>query len=122
MTITLYDVAIIFGFRIHGPAVIKTCVFDVTELCRELLGVIPLVDALNGSIISIRWLCDQLSTLALDANEATLEQSARGLILTLIGSFLFVDKKGVHVHMCFLPLLRDLTQTVAYSWDSAVLA
>ena len=39
-----------------------------------------------------------------------------------MGSFLFTDKKGVHVHMCFLPLLRDLTHTVTYSWGGAVLA
>ena len=39
-----------------------------------------------------------------------------------MGSFLFADKKGVHVHLCFLPLLRDLTHTVTYSWGSAVLA
>ena len=37
-------------------------------------------------------------------------------------SFSFVDKNGVHVHLCFLPLLRDLTQTTAYSWASVVLA
>ena len=53
MTITLQDVAIILGLRIHGPAITGTCVFDVTELCRELLGVIPPVDALKGSTISI---------------------------------------------------------------------
>ena len=39
-----------------------------------------------------------------------------------MGSFLFADKKGVHVHLCFLPLLRDLTHTATYSWGGAVLA
>ena len=39
-----------------------------------------------------------------------------------MGSFLFANKKGVHVHLCFLPLLRDLTQTAAYSWGRVVLA
>ena len=115
MTITLQDVAIILGLCIHGLVVIRTCVLYVAELCREMLDVIPPVGALKGSAISIRWLCDQLSTPALDANEVTLEQSARGFILALIGSFLFANKKGVYVHLCFLPLLRDLTQTTAYS-------
>ena len=96
--------------------------FDVTKLCGELLGVTPPTDALKGSSISIRWLCDQLSTPASDANEVTLEQSARGFILALLGSFLFVNKKGVHVHLCFLLLIRDLTQTATYSWGGAVLA
>ena len=122
MTITLQDVAIILGLRIDGPAVIRTCVFDVAELCGELLGVTLPADALRGSAISIRWLCDQLSTPAPDADEVALEQSACGFILALMGSFLFEDKKGVHVHLCFLPLLRDLTHTATYSWGGAVLA
>ena len=39
-----------------------------------------------------------------------------------MGSFLFLNKKGVHVHLCFLPLLRDLTHTATYSWGGAILA
>ena len=97
--------AIILGLRIDGPAVTGTCVFDVAELCGELLGVTLPADALKGSAISIQWLCDQLSTLTPDEDEVTLELSARGFIVAHIGSFLFVDKKGVHVHLCFLPLL-----------------
>ena len=82
----------------------------------------PTADALRGSAISIRWLCDQLSTPAPDADEVALERSVCGFILALMGSFLFGDKKGVHVHLCFLPLLRDLTHTVTYSWGGAILA
>ena len=82
----------------------------------------PTADALRGSAISIRWLCDQLSTPAPDVDEVTLERSVCGFILVLMGSFLFGDKKGVHVHLCFLPLLRDLTHTATYSWGGAVLA
>ena len=42
ITITLQDVSIILGARIHGPTVTFTCEFDVLSLCQELLGVIPL--------------------------------------------------------------------------------
>ena len=105
MTITLQDVAIILGLRIDGPVVTRTSVLDVAELCGELLGVTPPTDALRGSVISIWWLCDQLSTPAPDVDEVALKRSARGFILALMGSFLFADKKGVHVHLCFLPLL-----------------
>ena len=76
MTITLQDVAIILGLHIDGPAVTGTCVLDVAELCGELLGVTPPADALRGSVISIRWLCQQLSTLGPDADEVDLERSA----------------------------------------------
>ena len=116
MTITLQDVAIILGLHIDEPAVTRTCVLDVAELCREMLGVTPPADALRGSAISIWWLCDQLSTPAPDVDEVSLERIARGFILALMGSFLFADKKGVHVHLCFLPLLRDLTHNATYSW------
>ena len=98
------------------------CMLDVAELCSELLGVTPPADGLRGLTISIRWLCQQLSTLGPDADEVALERSACGFLLVLIGSFLFPDKKGVHVHLCFLPLLRDLMHTSTYSWGGAVLA
>ena len=104
-TITLLDVAIILGLCIDEPSVTGTCVFDVAELWRELLSVTPPADALRGFAISIQWLCDQLSIPAPDADEVTIERSARGFILELMGCFLFADKKGVHVHLCFLPIL-----------------
>ena len=121
MMITLQDVTIILGLRVHGLAVTGTYVFDVASLCEELLGVIPPVDAIRGATVSLQWLCSQLSTLPSDADEVTLERSVR-FILALIGSFLFADKKGVNVPMCFLPLLRDLKHTTTYSWGGAVLA
>ena len=105
MTITLQDVVIILGLRIDGPAVTGTCVLDMAELCVDLLSVTPLAHALKGSAISIWWLCDQLSTPTPDADEVALEWSARGFILALMASFLFADRKGVHAHLCFLPLL-----------------
>ena len=108
MTITLQNVAILLGLRIHGLTVTGTCVFDVEALCAELLDVIPPADAIRGATISLRWLCLQLSTPPPDADDVTLERCARGFILALIGSFLFADKKGVMVPMCYLPLLRDL--------------
>ena len=122
MTIMLQDVAIILRIHIRRLAVTGTSVFDVAELCGELAGVTPPTDALRGSSISIRWLFYQLSTPAPDADEVTLERSVSGFILALRGSFLFADKKGVHVYLCFLPLLRDLMQTSAYSWGGTVLA
>ena len=94
----------------------------MAALCAELLGVIPPADAIRGVTISLRWLCLQLSTPPPDADDVTLERYARGFILALIGSFLFADKKGVMVPMCYLQLLRDLTVTATYSWGGTVLA
>ena len=83
---------------------------------------IPPPAELGGSAISTRWLSQQLLTPPMDAYEVTLVHSARGFISALLGSFLFAYKKGLHVHLCFLSLLRDLTHTSTYSWGSAILA
>ena len=107
MTITLQVVAIILGLLIHGPPVIGTCDFDVLLLCQELLGVIPSPIELKGFAVLTHWLSQQLSTPLIDADEVKLERNAHGFILALLGSFLFADKKGLHVHLCFLSLLRD---------------
>ena len=74
---------------------------------------------LQGSVVSTRWLSQHLSTAPVDAYEVTLEHNAHGFILVLLGTFLFAYKKGLHVHLCFLPLLGDLTQTSTYNWGSA---
>ena len=66
---------------------------------------IPLPVELRGSAILIGWLSQQLLAQVVGAYEVTLEQNARGFIIALLGSFLLVDKKGLHVHLCFLPLL-----------------
>ena len=115
MTITLQDIAIILGLRIHRPAITGTCDCNVSPLCQELLGVIPLSTELRGSTVSTWWLSQHLLTPSVDAYEVTLEHNAYGFILALLGSFLFEDKKGLDVHLCFLPLLRDLIQTSTYS-------
>ena len=94
MTITLQDVAIILGLRIDGPVVTGTCMLDIAELCGEMLEVTPPADALRGLTISIRWLCQQLSTPEPDADEVDLERSARGFILALLGSFFVSGQEG----------------------------
>ena len=92
--IMLQDVAIILGLRIDGPAVTGTCVLDAAEFCGELLSVTPPANALRGSTISIRWLCDQLSTSAPDADEVALERSVHGFILALMRSFFVCGQEG----------------------------
>ena len=67
---------------------------------------IPPLAELGGSVVLTHWLSQHLSTPTIDADEVTLECSARGFILALLGSFIFVDKKGLHVHLCFLPYYK----------------
>ena len=122
MTITLQDVVVILGLRIHGLPITGTCDIDWSLLCYELLGVTPPTSKIKGSAISTRCICHQFSHPPVDSDDTTLERYARAFILGLIGSTLFTNKKGTHIHMCYLPLLKDLTQTSMYSWGSAVLA
>ncbi|CAL0299919.1 unnamed protein product [Lupinus luteus] len=40
----------------------------------------------------------------------------------MIGGFLLPDTSGSRIHLMYLPLLDDLSETFEYSWGSAVLA
>ncbi|RVX08332.1 Serine/threonine-protein phosphatase 7 long form-like [Vitis vinifera] len=94
MTVTLQDVAMILGLRIHGPPITGTCDIDWSLLRYELLGV----------------------------DDVILQRYAHAFILALLGGALFADKTSTHVQLCYLPLLRDFTEISHYSWASAVLA
>ena len=76
MTITLQDVAIILGLRIHRLPITGTCDIDWSLLCYELLGMTPLTYEIKGSAISTQWLCHKFSHPLVDLNDATLERYA----------------------------------------------
>ena len=54
MTITLQNVAIILGLRIHGLPITGKCDIDWSLLYYELLGVTPPTSEINGSTILTR--------------------------------------------------------------------
>ena len=122
MTVTLQDVAMILGLRIHGPPITGTCDIDWSLLCSELLGVVPPPYQLRGSSISARWLSEHFSYPPVGVDDVILEHYARAFILALLGGALLADKTSTHVQLCYLPLLRDFTEISHYSWGSAVLA
>ncbi|KAL6330569.1 hypothetical protein AAG906_040500 [Vitis piasezkii] len=121
MTVTLQDVAMILGLRIHGPPITGTCDIDWSLLCYELLGVVPPPSQIRGSSISARWLREQFSYPPAGVDDVILQRYACAFILALLGGALFADKTGTHVQLCYLPLLRDFTEISHYSW-AAVLA
>ncbi|WKA03198.1 hypothetical protein VitviT2T_021322 [Vitis vinifera] len=122
MTVTLQDVAMILGLRIHEPPITGTCDIDWSLLCSELLGVVPPPSQIRGSSISARWLCEQFSYPPAGVDDVILQCYARAFILALLGGALFANKTGTHVQLCYLPLLRNFTEISHYSWGSAVLA
>ena len=97
MTVTLQDVAMILGLRIHGPPITSTCDIDWSLLCSELLGVVPPPYQIRGSSISARWLSEQFSYQPVGVDDVILERYARAFILALLGGALFADKTGTHV-------------------------
>ncbi|KAL5194532.1 Protein MAIN-LIKE 1 [Glycine soja] len=53
--------------------------------------------------------------------ETFITVAARAYLLHLVGCTLFVKKNVTHVHVVFLDVFRDLSQTRSYSWGAAVL-
>ncbi|KAL6329858.1 hypothetical protein AAG906_037958 [Vitis piasezkii] len=75
--ITLQDVAMILGLRIHGPPITGTCDIDWSLLSR--------------------WLREQFSYPPAGVDDVILQRYARAFILALLGGALFADKTGTHL-------------------------
>ncbi|QHO18913.1 uncharacterized protein DS421_11g324510 [Arachis hypogaea] len=56
------------------------------------------------------------------ADEETVQRFARAYIMMLLGTQLFADKSGNHIHIRWLPYVARLEEMGSYSWGSAVLA
>lgn len=121
-TVTLQDVAVLLGLRIHGHVVTGNADLQWDDICEELLGVRPDRSVLHGSALKLSWLRANFQQPPPDADDLTLQRYARAYILGLMGGVLFTDKSGADVQLIFLPLLRDFAYTEQLSWGSAVLA
>ena len=123
MTITLQDVAILFGLRVHGHPVTGSTDIDWHALCEELLGVRPAETDIRGASLTVRFITTHFSRLPPGVvDEVTLQRHARAYLLLLVSGSLFTDKKGVYIQLAILPMLRDFGETAQYSWGSATLA
>ncbi|RYQ97777.1 hypothetical protein Ahy_B08g093857 isoform A [Arachis hypogaea] len=58
----------------------------------------------------------------LGADEETVRRFARAYIMMLLGTQLFADKSGNHIHIRWLPYVARLEEMGGYSWGSAALA
>ncbi|XP_021758775.1 serine/threonine-protein phosphatase 7 long form homolog isoform X2 [Chenopodium quinoa] len=125
-TITLQDVSVLLGLRVHGPPVIGPPFEGWHDLVEELLGVRPGHDDngkpfLEGSTLKLTWLRRHFSQMPEGADDLTVQRHSRAYILTLMGSILFADKSGDAVSLYYLPFLRDWGTASTYSWGSATL-
>lgn len=126
-TVTLEDVAVLFGLPVDGEPV--SCRVDSLTieqwqaLCLELLGAAPPDTRLDHGRLLLTWLVEHIEGMPPgDLPVQTLEQYTRATILCLIGGLLLSDTSDNKVKLLYLPLLRDLDACGRLSWGSAVLA
>ncbi|KAL7200046.1 hypothetical protein ACSBR2_022201 [Camellia fascicularis] len=88
-TVTLQDVALLFGLLIDGDAVSGkdpgNKFDDLIALCVELLGVAPTQEDFTGSSLKLKWISDHFRELPHDATDETIYHYARAYIMWLIG-------------------------------------
>lgn len=126
-TITLEDVAILWGLLIDGEAITgRNCNKSKNmwqDLCQRLLGFRPVVEDIEGNKLKVRHLHEYLSIpLLVDATEDANVQRACGLLLMLFGGLLFSDRSGNKVSLRYLLHLEDFKVYGILNWGSGVLA
>ena len=85
--------------------------FDWKDMCHTYLGVVPPKhDAIVGSTIKLKWLCDNKPPLP-----QQLETHCKAYILGLIWGVLMPDKIGNKFHLMCLTLLTILRHAGRYS-------
>ncbi|KAI3474606.1 hypothetical protein Pfo_029775 [Paulownia fortunei] len=116
VTVTLQDVAVIWGLPVDGQPVIGVDPRRSTEqwqdYCHHYLGFRPTSQQFRG-----------------DANPVTddtphdeLERYGRGCALILLGSIMCPDSSGNGVSLLYLQSMEQIKDVVYFSWGSAVLS
>ncbi|KAF1881999.1 hypothetical protein Lal_00038643 [Lupinus albus] len=120
-TITLEDFAYELGLPIDGDAVTGVTSMELNNVCLNLLGAIPTDRQVIGQRIQMSWLDSTFQQLPEDADDIVIHQHARAFILRMISGFLMPNTSDSRVHLMYLPLLEDLSETFQYSWRFTVL-
>ena len=123
LTITLQDVAMLIGLPVNGLPIFGPVTADWEDMVEACLGFRPEVDDMHGSTLKFKYFNRHFSDITpyLGSIE-DLHRFTRAWILRFLGGVIFVDKNSTRVHLKFLPLLADLSQTRNYSWGGAALA
>ncbi|XP_015943954.1 serine/threonine-protein phosphatase 7 long form homolog [Arachis duranensis] len=124
VTVTLEDVAHIFGLPIDGEPVsgwTDNSSDFVQSQSMAIFGRQPVLSRNSKSYIKLGWVRSIRDEEPLDTEES-IRRYVRCKIFCLLGSTLFTDKSTAYAHAKYLPLLRDFERIHTYSWGSACLA
>ncbi|QHN95962.1 uncharacterized protein DS421_18g614260 [Arachis hypogaea] len=124
VTVTLEDVAHIFGLPIDGEPVsgwTDSSSDFVQSQSMAIFGRQPVLSRNSKSYIKLGWVRSIRDEEPLDTEESIMRY-VRCQIFCLLGSTLFTDKSTAYAHAKYLPLLRDFERIHTYSWGSACLA
>ncbi|XP_025682735.1 serine/threonine-protein phosphatase 7 long form homolog [Arachis hypogaea] len=124
VTVTLEDVAHIFGLPIDGEPVsgwTDSSSDFVQSQSMAIFGRQPVLSRNSKSYIKLGWVRSIRDEEPLDTEESIMRY-VRCQIFCLLGSTLFTDKSTAYAHAKYLPLLRDFDRIHTYSWGSACLA
>jgi Plant mobile domain len=137
LTVTLQDVACLWGLPIDDIPITGVSDSDWTELTVQAFG-----KPLTGSTwlskkrtvagqavykqsrynLSLSRLAEQFSSLRDDATPEEVVYYTRALIMDLFGTLLFLDSTWIGVPAMYLQFLTDLEHPQRYNWGAAVLA
>ncbi|QHO18961.1 uncharacterized protein DS421_11g324930 [Arachis hypogaea] len=88
----------------------------------ELLGVLPLANQIQKFAVNCTWFQEAFGECPEGADEETVRRYACAYIMMLLGTQLFADKSGNHIHIRWLPYVARLEEMGSYNWGSAALA
>ncbi|KAL8470384.1 hypothetical protein ACS0TY_033021 [Phlomoides rotata] len=129
VTVTLQDVAIIWGLHIDGdPLSIDKHHYTADEWSWyyfEFLGFTPLdTDYKSKTRIKLSAISSHLLETEIfdDTDQEIVDQYARGCVLLMLGSYMMSDSSCSHVSLLYLQAMENIAHAGTYSWGSAVLA
>ncbi|KZV24928.1 serine/threonine-protein phosphatase 7 long form [Dorcoceras hygrometricum] len=126
-TITLQDVALIWGLNVDGEPIIGTDVshkFPVWQsICYDWLAFVPVQSDFRSNTIKLTTLHAHCMQTMINnySPEVQVQQYTRCVALMIIGGCMLPDSEGCVVKMLYLNFLRDISRVRSYSWASTVL-
>ncbi|KAK4389308.1 Serine/threonine-protein phosphatase 7 long form [Sesamum angolense] len=126
-TVTLQDIALLWGLPIAGQPVIgkdkKKSTEEWQDYCLRWLGYRPDTSSLRHSNLKMSTLTQRLLNHPVndDSNIVEVMQEARICALCLLSGVMCPDAQGSHVSLFYLRYMENICDTGSYSWGTAVL-